>query len=69
MGIKIADYIEYQRPNKVIITLTDGRSIEVAEKRVPGGKATYLKFVTALDNIDNPICENWLNNVITRMLA
>jgi hypothetical protein len=66
--IGMSDWKEFERPDYVIITLTNGRKIRIDKMKIKGGQKAYDTILTLLRNLDNPKAKQAMNQLVAAMV-
>jgi hypothetical protein len=69
-NLTITDWNEFVRPNYVLLTLSNGEQLKIAQQNIRGGKNAYQSILTLLANMEsNPKAKEDMLVIVNAMVS
>lgn len=68
--ISITDWDEFVRPNYILLTLSNGKQLKIAQQQIRGGQNAYQSILTLLNNMgSNPKAKEAMLKLVNAMTS
>jgi hypothetical protein len=69
-AVTVTDWEEFKNPDYVVMSLSNGKKIQLSKKNIKGGNATYKNILTILNTMDvNPQANEFIVRMVNHMIS